>query len=371
MTEGLRSPPPSEFANDCLICSTPLSGLYGAIARIAGVRRTPQNPNLCNRCSGHIEEGSIVELGVLFADLTDYTRLTHELGPERTHQILEGFRRMATNVILRWDGFVTQFVGDEVMAFFNAPLRRSDFKARAVNASAEMQERMNELSSVVGEPVKLTIGIAAGHARVGRVGSEEMKDYMAIGDVVNRAARLVAHIEPGGILVAAAIYAAVATQFPAAPHERISIKGFTDPIDVTSLHGQGMVALREPALERGKRPLRAAMLLSAILGAPCAGVLISSPFIVTAGASAAASGGVGALLDESLVRLPLLAIATSAALATLAALGRQLWMARSSTGSNRGQPTTFERRGVRLGIFLALIALTVVAIELFAHALMH
>ena len=103
---GASDPRP---ARDCLVCSTPLSGLYGGLARLAGVRRTRQNPSVCNRCNGHIEEGSIVELSVLFADLTGYTRLTHDLGPERTHRILDGFRRMASDVVLKWDGSVAQF----------------------------------------------------------------------------------------------------------------------------------------------------------------------------------------------------------------------------------------------------------------------
>ena len=85
------------------------------MARVGGVRRSAENPNLCNRCNGHIEEGRVVELAVFFADLSGYTTLTHDLGPERTHELLDIFLRTATDVAVKYDGFVTQFVGDEVM----------------------------------------------------------------------------------------------------------------------------------------------------------------------------------------------------------------------------------------------------------------
>ena len=68
----MTAPHPATLAS-CLVCGTSLSGLLGAFARLGGVRRSPQNPNLCNRCNGHIEEGRVVELAVFFADLTGYT----------------------------------------------------------------------------------------------------------------------------------------------------------------------------------------------------------------------------------------------------------------------------------------------------------
>jgi class 3 adenylate cyclase len=186
------------LASSCAVCGVGLAGPLGAALRVVGVRRSAQNPNLCNRCGAHIEDGRVVELAVFFADLTGYTSLTHSQGPERTHQVLDLYLRTATEVIVKWDGFVTQFVGDEVMAFFNVPLARDDFGARAVAAATELQNRMPALSDAVGLPVQTTIGIAAGHARVGLVGAEQIRHYSAIGDVVNRAARRGARGEPGG-----------------------------------------------------------------------------------------------------------------------------------------------------------------------------
>ncbi len=93
--------------------------------------------------------------------------MTHDLGPERTYRILAAFRRRAAEIIRHRDGFIAQYVGDDVMAFFNAPLRRADYKARGVNASLELQRAMGDLSRELGESVAATVGVASGNARIG------------------------------------------------------------------------------------------------------------------------------------------------------------------------------------------------------------
>ncbi len=255
---------------NCLVCDTALTGMLGAIVRVGGVRRSPENPNLCNRCNGHIEEGRVVELAVFFADLSGYTTLTHDLGPERTHELLDAYLRSATDVIVEHDGFVTQFVGDEVMAFFNAPIKRPDFAELAVKAGVELKGAVDALSERFDHPMDVTVGIAIGHARVGRVGSKEIAHYSAIGDVVNRAARLVARVSPGGILVDHDVYAAVANDFPNAKIEQVSLKGFADPVQVARLegapHGKDAVAAGH-----GRRSVRIATTMAALLSAPCVG----------------------------------------------------------------------------------------------------
>ena len=151
---------------------------------------------------------------MLFADLTGYTRITHQLGPERTHAIVDAYLRMAREVIVKWNGFVVQFAGDEIMALFNVPLHHDDYVGRAVAAASEIQSRMEALSERFDRKLQATVGIASGHARVGRQGSDEMKDYTAVGEVVIRAARLVSNVEPGGILVDSAIFDGVRRDFP-------------------------------------------------------------------------------------------------------------------------------------------------------------
>jgi adenylate cyclase len=127
--------------------------------------------------------------------------MTETLGPDPVHELLDKFLRSARNEIVNAAGYVSQLVGDEVTAFFNAPLRRSNFASLAVEAATSLQRTMVQLSAEEDHPLQVTIGIAQGFARVGQVGSEQIAHYSAIGDVVNRPARLVSRVSPGGILV--------------------------------------------------------------------------------------------------------------------------------------------------------------------------
>ncbi len=359
------------LSNSCVVCGVGLSGLVGTALRVVGVRRSAQNPNLCNRCDAHIEDGLIVELAVFFADLTGYTSLTHSQGPQRTHEVLDLYLRTATEVIVKWDGFVTQFVGDEVMAFFNVPLTREDFAARAVAAATELQGRMPGLSESVGLHVQTTIGIAAGHARVGLVGTEQIRNYSAIGDVVNRAARLVARVDPGGVLVDDQVYAGVAEDFPNADREQVLLKGFEQPVGTARLRGQSRLLEIPEATAPARRSYRLATAIAAVLGAPCAGFLALN---ATGIALASGSFGLAAalpFLDQGFVRIPLMLVAAVGASANLAVVQSGRAAARATDSGSRLTPTRLERRRTAAGISLSLVALGLIGFELVSHALLH
>ena len=71
----------SGVAPECVICGTALAGPFGALFRLVGISRSARNPNLCNRCNTHVEEGRVVELTVLFADLSGFTVMTRKPVP--------------------------------------------------------------------------------------------------------------------------------------------------------------------------------------------------------------------------------------------------------------------------------------------------
>ena len=90
-----------ELAAQCSVCGTMLSGALSGVYRTFGIKRSPRNPNICTRCSTHVEEGRMVEITVLFADLTSFTELTQNLGAEKTHEVVDAFLRMATQVLAK------------------------------------------------------------------------------------------------------------------------------------------------------------------------------------------------------------------------------------------------------------------------------
>ena len=86
-----RPASPPALAAQCTICGTLLSGALARVFRIAGIKRSPRNPNICSRCDTHVEEGRLVEMTVIFADLSSFTELTQELGAQRRHEVVDAF----------------------------------------------------------------------------------------------------------------------------------------------------------------------------------------------------------------------------------------------------------------------------------------
>ena len=236
---------------ECVICGTALAGPLGAMFRMLGISRSDRNPNLCNRCNTHVEEGRVVELTVLFADLSSFTAMTRQLGPERTHAVVDAFLKSATYALVRHGAFIDKYVGDAVMAFFNAPIRYDDHGARAVAAALEIEAEMPALSERFGIDLRAAIGVASGWAHVGRLGSGEGKDYTAIGDVVNLAARLEGQAHGGEVVIDELVYQQVASEYPDVQPESVALKGFDEEITAYRLGA----AERDAAVPMSRREL--------------------------------------------------------------------------------------------------------------------
>ena len=83
-----------KMAHQCLVCGTALDGPLGGLFHLFGITRSTRNPNICNRCDVHMQEGRVIELSVIFADLTGFTEMTNRLGPERSYEVVEAFFKM-------------------------------------------------------------------------------------------------------------------------------------------------------------------------------------------------------------------------------------------------------------------------------------
>ena len=381
MSQGpvVASPPhPLHQERWCLVCGTALAGPLGALFRVFGIRRSPRNPNICSRCNTHAEEGRLVNLTVLFADLSNFTELTHELGPERTHEVVDAFLRGATYALVKHGAFIDKYLGDAVMAFFNVPIRYDNHSARAVAAALEIQAELPALSKRFGIDLRSSIGIASGWARVGRLGSTDGHDYTAIGDVVNLAARLETHARPGEVVIHGDVYRHVATEFPTVRAEALQLKGFTDPIPAHRLGGVagelprrlGRAFDRDADLTR-RRAIGLGSILFAVLGAPCAAVGILGPLAVVLGFSTL-FGVVGTsvlpVLDSSPVRIPLLTLGFLGAVANIYTVWHARKLRRMATAEGKFLPETrLERRRTFLVLGAAVVSLLAIAFELYAH----
>jgi adenylate cyclase len=368
------SPPasPPALAAQCHICGTLLSGALARVFRVAGIKRSPRNPNICSRCDTHVEEGRMVEMTVVFADLSSFTELTHELGAQRTHEVVDAFLRAASGIITRHGGFIDKYIGDAVMALFNVPIRHDDHERRAVAAALELQSSMASLSERFHMDLKAAVGIASGWARVGRLGSEESKDITAIGDVVNVAARLEAKTNPGEVLISHDVYEKVAADFPGVAEERLALKGFRDPVGAHRL--QERTDLPRPAEAAESEPKRGVSwgaVVFGILGAPCAVTTLIGPLAVVLGVGTLFGlSGILTYLDQSPFRIPVLIVATLGALANLYTL-RRARQIRAAAADRAIGMTRLEKRRVALVLGTAVLTLFMVVFEVIAHIILH
>jgi len=150
-------------------------------------------------------EGERKQVTVLFCDLVGSTSLAERLGPETMHLLLNRFFELALSEVHRYEGTINQFLGDGFMALFGAPIAHEDHARRAALAAIGLQkllaEHHAELGGRNGVELRVRMGINTGWVVVGGIGDQLRRDYTAIGDTTNLAARLQQLAEPGSILV--------------------------------------------------------------------------------------------------------------------------------------------------------------------------
>jgi len=360
----------SPLAVNCLVCGIPFVGLAAAFLRWRGIRRSSRNPNCCTQCGAHLEEGRLVEMTVVFADLSSFTEMTGSLGATTTYSVVDEFLRLASTTLVSHGAFIDKYIGDAVMALFNVPIKRNDHAAAAVAASAKLQALLPEVSGRLGVPLRASIGIASGFARVGRLGSDDIKDYTAIGDVVNQAARLQAQADPTEILVSQDVYQRVASAYPDVPAETLVLKGFPQRTVAYRLNGKPQSALPAGSWMPEDRPaMNWSAVTLAFLGSGCLGSNIAAALVLAfGGGSAAVLYALARWFDSSPARVPFLIVATLIASIVLVSLERQRRIRRDCMAHRSClEMTPQERRQIRLAAGLAAVSLMLISVELLLH----
>lgn len=178
------------------------------------------------------------EISVFFADIRNFTANAEVLAPEDTVAFLNRYFNLIHEVIWEHEGTLDKYIGDEIMAFHNAPVAQADHARRAVMTAIDIQRRISanqaEWEYLGVKDLAAGIGIATGQAVVGYVGSTERMQYTAIGQTVNLASRLQALSKHLGcrILISDATYRAVANLVSAQDLGEVAITGFQLPVRV-------------------------------------------------------------------------------------------------------------------------------------------
>jgi adenylate cyclase len=221
----------------CKFCNAPFKGPVAGIVRWIGYTPSRKNPSICARCIEHAPEGgAIVPLTVLFADVRGYTALSEQLSPADVPALVMRFYSAASKALLAHDGLLAQIAGDQVMALFVPGLAGDRYPSRAVDGARSLLEAIG-YGSKEGSWLAVGVGIATGEEYVGNVGGGGYKDFTAVGDVTNTAARLTATAAAGEILVDAGTFEQLGGSFPHAEHRELRLKGKRAPVPAYSIAG--------------------------------------------------------------------------------------------------------------------------------------
>jgi class 3 adenylate cyclase len=181
------------------------------------------------------------DVTVIFCDLRGFTPLAEKLPPEEVVSALNEFYSLMIDTTIRNDGSINKFLGDAVMAIFGAPVHYADHSLRAIKTAVAMQAQVAELSErrvrAGKAPIAIGIGVSAGEAVAGTVGTESQMEYTVIGDRVNLAARLESNAKPGQILISQETYDHVADHVKARCLGPMSVKGKEEEVTVFEILG--------------------------------------------------------------------------------------------------------------------------------------
>jgi adenylate cyclase len=190
----------------CRLCKAPYGGIGGRVMRRFGFGPSRKNPTLCNTCFEHAPMGGVeMEIGVLFADVRGFTALAEGMAPKGVAELLNRFYESASEILSR-SAVIDKLVGDEVMALYVPQLFRGDgWEDDMLRDACDLLAAVGYGSG--GDPwLRLGVGLDVGRAYVGNVGAGDVKDFTAVGDVVNTASRLQSSAAAGEVVIAERLF---------------------------------------------------------------------------------------------------------------------------------------------------------------------
>jgi class 3 adenylate cyclase len=183
------------------------------------------------------------EITAVFVDLRGFTAFTERAEPEEVMEVLREYHAEMGRLIVRHEGTIEFFAGDGILIMFNDPVEVPDHVERALRMALGMQAAFVPLAAGWrrrGFELGIGIGAARGYATIGAIGFEGRWDYGAIGSVTNLAARLCSEARSGQVLVAARALAGLEGRVQARPLGEMSLKGFSQPVEVVEVKALGV-----------------------------------------------------------------------------------------------------------------------------------
>jgi class 3 adenylate cyclase len=183
--------------------------------------------------------GRFAQITAMFADIRGFTSYSEKLSPEALVSVLNRYLAASADAVLAQEGTIDKFMGDAVMAWFNAPIPQPDHTLRAVKAALGIRAGIEALHKELPKDSHLSfgVGIHYGDVVLGLIGTERRLDYTAIGDSVNTAKRIQENSAAGQILISEDAYKFVAKQVEVNEVEPVEAKGKSQPVKVFEVIG--------------------------------------------------------------------------------------------------------------------------------------
>jgi class 3 adenylate cyclase len=192
------------------------------------------------------------QLTVMFCDLVGSTELSHRLDPEELHEVMRRYQDAVVGVVARYEGHVAKFLGDGVLAYFGWPRDYENQAERAVRASLDATVAVNAIHLGGVEALHARVGIATGQVVIGDIVGEAASEFDAVvGETPNLAARLQALAAVDQVVIAATTRHLVGNAFELDDLGPQDLKGFSEPVKVWRVVGEGAAESRFEATHTG------------------------------------------------------------------------------------------------------------------------
>ncbi|MBC7795137.1 MAG: adenylate/guanylate cyclase domain-containing protein, partial [Clostridia bacterium] len=186
------------------------------------------------------------ECTVFFSDVRGFTTLSEKLAPEQLVHVLNTYLTPMTDLIFKYDGTLDKYIGDAIMAFFNAPIDQPDHAVRACHVSVDMMEELGRLQKAwtlegMHETIDIGIGLNSGPMVVGNMGTPNYFNYTAMGDTVNLGSRLEGINKEYGtnIIISQSTYNLAQQSVHVREMDLVAVKGKKQPVHIYELVGKG------------------------------------------------------------------------------------------------------------------------------------
>ena len=202
-----------------------------------------------------IPDGERRQLTVMFCDIVDSTSLSEKYDPEDLREVIRKYHETCNQIINRFEGHIAQYLGDGLLVYFGFPQSHEDDAQRAARTGLAIVEAINRLNYSLQEQwgieLSVRVGIHTGLVVTGEMGGGVTREYLAIGDVPNIAARLQEQSIPNTVTVSAATHKLIKGYFACHKPKNLVLKGFSQPMGVCQIDHVSTARLRlDPITER-------------------------------------------------------------------------------------------------------------------------